>query len=367
MDAYRVFWGETHDNTYQFAQQRPPIDAVMEEAAKHLDFYAAAYYTACAEAFEEGGHPVESDAEQPLILEGWKPAERLEREGGEVQEACRAHNSPGEFVTFPGYEWQGDGSDGDHNVFHRTEEAPIVRVDRLAQLYQRLRGLDVEALAIPHHTAYRAGVRGREWTVFDEALSPFTEIFSVHGCSETDEEWVGLRRNNHMGPGVGGGTWQDALDRGLHLGAVCSTDMWGGMPGRFGDGRMACLAEELTRGALWGAFRARRVYGVTGDRILLDFTVDGAVMGSIIECGGRRRVHVRVRGSDALDRIELLRNARVVATHCHQGSWRMPRPGERCRYKLRVEAGWGPRPNEFDVPPRAWSGRLELDAGRFTG
>jgi hypothetical protein len=367
MSNYRIFWGETHDNTYQFPEQRPPIDTVMTEAAKHLDFYASAYYTACAEAFEEGGHPFESDAEQSLILEGWKPRERLAREWAEVQEACRTHNCPGEFVTFPGYEWQGDGSDGDHNVYHRAEGAPIIHVDRLAQLYERLRKLDVEALAIPHHTAYRAGVRGRDWSVIDESLSPFSEIYSVHGCSETDEELIGLRQNNHMGPGVGGGTWQDALDRGLHLGAICSTDMWGGMPGRFGDGRMACLAEELTHDSLWEAFRARRVYGVTGDRILLEFTVNGHPMGSIIACDGPRRISVRVSGSDALDRIELLRNGRVIATHCHQGTWRMPKGDERCRFKLRVEAGWGPRPNEIDVPPRQWTGRLELDGGRFTG
>jgi len=245
---YRIFWGETHDNTYQFPDTAVPIESSFARAASHLDFYEAAYYTACADAFQPGGHLAESTRPHKLVLEGWKPRARLDREWAELNRVCAAANEPGRFVTFPGYEWQGDGSSGDHNVFARTEGLPIFRVEHLDELYECLRARD--ALAIPHHTAYRPGVRGRDWRVFDARLSPFCEIYSGHGCSETDEEWVGLRVNTHMGPGVGGGTWQDALDRGYHIGAVCSTDNWGVMPGHYGCGRMACLARDLTRAGL---------------------------------------------------------------------------------------------------------------------
>ena len=57
MSEYRIFWGEAHDNTYQFGRQDPPFDQVCRLAAQHLDFYAVAYYTPCAEAFRPGGHP----------------------------------------------------------------------------------------------------------------------------------------------------------------------------------------------------------------------------------------------------------------------------------------------------------------------
>jgi hypothetical protein len=363
LGEFRIFWGETHDNTYTTPQQSPSMDEVCRLAAQHLDFYATAYYTACADAFRPGGHAFQSSEKQDLILEGWKESARLASEWAEVQEATRSHNDPGCFVTFPGYEWQGDGSSGDHNVYHLTEGADILRVDTLPELYSALRGR--QALAIPHHTAYRPGRRGRDWSVFDEELSPFAEIYSVHGCSETDEEWMGLRRNTHMGPGMSGGTWQDALDRSLHLGAICSTDGWGAMPGQHGYGIAACLARELTRDSLWEAFCARRVYGVTGDRIELDLTVNGAPMGSVTESRGARQIRVAVRGSDALDRIELIRNGRVLHTHCHQGTWSPPGPGERGRFKLRIEAGWGPRANELDVPDRAWQGELSVEGGRI--
>ena len=189
----------------------------------------------------------------------------------------------------------------------------------------------------------------------------------MHGCSETDEEWIGLRHNPHMGPGVGGSTWQDALNMGLHLGAVCSTDNWTMMPGHWGQGLMAVLAQELTRDSLWDAFRNRRVYGVTGDRIELDFTCNGAPMGSILPAAAERRLAVSVRGADAIDRIELLRGDRVIATHNHQGAWRMPQPGERTRWTLRVEIGWGPRTGELPIPEILWLCSLTVDGGRMIG
>ena len=365
MAEFTTYWGETHENTFQYDRQEPPLDVTVRAASDYLDFYSAAYYTSYSDSFSPGGHVFEKPGRQKLAVEEWKPAERIEREWAIVQEVTRQLNADGRFVTFPGYEWQGDGRDGDHNVIGRTEGLPVFRVNRLEELYAALRGR--QALAIPHHTAYRRGVRGHDWDLYDEVLSPFSEIYSVHGCSETDEELIGLRINASMGPGVAGGTYQDGLNRGHHLGAVASTDGWGGMAGQYGRGLAAVLATDLTREAIWDAFTRRRVYAVTGDRIELDFTVNGRPMGSIIGAAPKRAVRVRVRGSDAIDRIELLRNQRVIATHCHQGTWRMPAAGQVGGFKIRVEAGWGPRPGQLDGLQRQWSGRVELDGGRLVG
>jgi hypothetical protein len=365
MNEFQLFWGETHHNSYQFGEQDPPLDEICRQAAQHLDFYAMAYYTSCADAFRPGGHSAELGGQQALILEKWKDEARLKREWAEVEEASRQHNQPGAFITFPGYEWQGDGSWGDHNVYYRQEGFPVFRVQTIQELYNCLRGH--RAIAIPHHTGYRVGRRAPDWSHCDDRISPFMEVFSIHGCSETDEEWIGLRQNSHLGPGAAGGTYQDALDRGLHLGAMCSTDNWSNMPGHYGQGLMACSARELTRDSLWEAFLARRVYGVTGDRIQLGFTINGAPMGSILKASRQQEIRIDVRGSDALDRIEILRSGRVLATHCHQGTWDMPGPGVRSRLKLRLEVGWGPRPNEMQLPDRHWRGELSLSDGRFLG
>ena len=362
-----VYWGDTHDNVCQ----RPECPVTLEQnfayAREHLDFYAPALYVAdhttveAVDGTTHGGRPVS------IALELWKKPEQLAREWAAVEEQTRACYEPGSFVTFPGYEWQGDGCSGDHNVIFREEGGAVHRVMTLRELYDALRGQD--AVVIPHHTAYQLGARGKDWSVQDETLSPFVEVYSVHGCSETDEEWVGLRINTKMGPGHAGGTYQDALDRGLHVGAMCSTDGTGLFPGHYNWGLMACLAPELTRDALWDAFMQRRVYGVTGDRIQLAFHVNDAVMGSCISTDGPREISVSVTGSDALDRVEVLRNGRVVHTYCHQGTWRVPELGERCRFKLRVETGWGPFAREVGrLAPTEWPGTLTLpNTARFVG
>ncbi len=357
-----TYWGETHHNTHVGAEHDTDMDRVCASARAHLDFLSTAYYTPLLVPYRPEATPA---GLRGFRLERWKPAERIEREWAEVQEATRRANEDGAFVTFPGYEWHGDGTSGDHNVVYREEGPPVHRVQTLAELYDCLRGR--EAIASPHHTAYRVGLRGRDWSVHDDEISPFAEVYSVHGCSETDEELIGMRQNPHMGPGLAGGTYREALLRGLHLGAICSGDNFGSgmLSGTYGNGLAAVLAPELTRESLWKAFRARRVYGVSGDRIELRFTVDGEQMGGRVPADGPRRIRVDARGLDALDRIEILRGERVIATHCHQGTWEFPRPGRRGRFVLRLEAGWGPNEEEMKVTDREWRGELSLEDGRF--
>jgi len=377
---YTVFWGDTHHNTYQHYVQDPPLGDILRWASTYLDFYTGAYYTPAfvlapftgdPSTYGDsvgGGHLSElgslsAQEWRGVHLEGLKEPEAMAREWAEFQQVTAAWDRPGAFVAFPGYEWQGNGRWGDHNVIYRNEGQPIVAAETLPGLYAQLQTMG--ALAIPHHTAYYVGQRAPHWSACDDTISPFSEIFSIHGCSETDEEWIGLRHNSHMGPGGGGGTYQEALGSGLHLGAICSTDNWTNMPGHWGQGLMACLARDLTRASLWEAFRARRVYGVTGDRILLTFTCNGAPMGSILPPAAERQIEVRVRGSDAIDRIELLRDGSVIATHCHQGTWQVPE--RRTRFKLRIEAGWGPRLGDIPMPDQQWAGTLSVHGGRFVG
>jgi hypothetical protein len=139
------------------------------------------------------------------------------------------------------------------------------------------------------------------------------------------------------------------------------------MPGHWGHGLMAVLAQELTRDSLWEAFRNRRVYGVTGDRIELDFACNGMPMGSILSYTPERHLEVFVRGVDAIDRIELMRNDRVIATHNHQGTWQMPQSGQRTSWTLRIEIGWGPRTVELPVPDVRWLCSLNVENGKMTG
>ena len=369
MPQYKLFWGDSHTNLHlggslgrsgegdlPHGEAGSNLVECLAKSAEHarkvLDFWPMAYY------------PYTYVWDKGLRAERWRAQDEVDTAWAAVCDLSEDRTSAGEFVVFPGYEWQGDGRCGDHNVFFYEGHPPIFRSRALPELYSEIRRLNVRAMAIPHHTAYLVGVRGKDWRVHDQDISPFAEIYSKHGCSESDEELIGLRENRHMGPGVSGGTITDALDRGLKIGIIASNDSLYGVGGVHGWGLMGCYAETLTRRSMWEAFHSRRLYGVTGDRIELDFTVEGAVMGSEIKHRRAARTVARVRGCDALDRIELLRNNRVIATHCHNGSWRIPTGNERGSFKLRVEVGWGARPEDIpDLPERDWRCAIQLSSG----
>jgi len=350
VDQYKLFWGDSHANLH--SRHINSLDVTASHAKDVLDFLPMAYY------------PFEKHDRNGFIVEDYRSDSQLQQDWQAICKFAAEHNSPGEFVVFPGYEWQGDGSSGDHNVFFLHDNPPLIFCDTLGELYDQIRKRKLDAYAIPHHTAYKVGIRAKDWAVHDEKLSPFAEIFSSHGCSESDEEWIGLRRNPHMGPGVSGGTIEDGLARGHKFGIIASNDGHDGLPGHHGWGLMACYAKQLTREALWEAFGRRRVYGVTGDRIELRFSVQDAFMGEQIDKKGAVRVLAEVRGCDALDRIELIRNNRVIATHCHNGTWDVPTGSQRIRCKLRIEAGWGGRSDLLPMfQPRDWACRIDVPDG----
>lgn len=361
MSEYKVYWGDLHTHHNHDHEQMPPPDELAAAAEKlilsgreNIDFFAVLLYP--FKRYVRNGLAIESVYNTPDFLAAWRQLGKL----------VKKHHEPGKCVLFAGYEWHGDRTKyGDHNVIYRTNDGELLDCHALVELYDSLRFGD--ALAIPHHTAYyNQGGRGKDWDIFDETLSPVMEVFSRHGCSEGAQSGGGLVRNQSMGPDVAGGSYQDALARGLKVGVIGSNDGFG-LPGRWGAGRAAVLARELTRDAIFEALSARRCYAVTGDRILLDVRINDQPMGSTVQAGSEIDVDVDVTCSDALDRIELIHNNVAADTYCHSGKWEAA-AYEEGRFKVRIEAGWGPGAHYgFDVDDQQWDLRLELDGGQILG
>jgi len=164
-------------------------------------------------------------------------------------------------------------------------------------------------LVIPHHPGYPVGVCGKNWRFHDERLSPFAEMYSVHGSSETPE---GIRplltTGSWMGPGGAKGCVQAGLAAGHKLGIIASSDSHGDHPGAYDIGLLAAYATDLSRRSLWQAFHNRQVYGVTGDRIFLNFSINGCPMGSTAPASRKRMLCVSAVAWDKIDRVEIIKN-----------------------------------------------------------
>lgn len=279
------------------------------------------------------------------------------REGGwdRYVEVMKQWDDPLHFLTFLSYECHSMAS-GDHVVLCRDFGTPLVDCTSVQDLKYRLKGH--RCYVTPHHMGYMLGFRGYNWSEFkdDDPQTPFVEMYSRHGLAESD---MGDYDYLHdMGPRTYEGSVQYGLELGHRFGLMCSTDQHAGYPGSYGDGRVMVLADKLDKDLIWSQMGARHLYGVTGDRIKLDFSINGATMGDVIS-GGRREISVAVEGQNFIDYVDIIKNARCLARL--NGPFTAPVADKgTVRAKVRIDFGWN-REEEYVH----WSGRLKLSSGRI--
>ena len=348
MHSYQLYWGELH----RHLEDLEDADMIVAEAALNCDFYLVLYYPFTA-GYQKGLH-IEAVGAQPEHAEEFEIIRRV----------TKKYNQPGKFVTFLGYEWHGDRTAyGDHNVLYLGDDDPLDPAASLEQLYENLRKR--HGLAIPHHTGYAVGNRGKDWRVFDEQISPVMEIFSLHGSSEGCDTPLPMSHYN-MGPRVTGGCYLDALKAGCHVGCIAASESTG-LPCSWAiGGNAAVWAEELTRQGIVAALRSRRTYAVTSDRIAVQFFGNGQPMGSIIPAKGPTELTYDITGCSAIDRVEVIRNGRVFDSYSHALHHDPPREGQAFRFKVRIECGWGPTAEKgFQPVADTYDNHVRIKGGRL--
>ena len=324
---YRVFWGDLHGQT------RETVGTGTIE-----DYFAYARDVSAVDACAHSGNDLQITAEVYQQL----------RENSE-----RFHE-PGRFITFHGYEWSGNTpAGGDHNVYYR-DDGPIRRSSHtevddksdidtdcypIDRLYAANAGRD-DVLITPHIGGRRANL-----DYHDPSLEPAIELASQWGRFE----WFA----------------RDALERGLKVGFIGGSDDHSGRPGWSAatlahhgvrGGLTAYLATELTRDAIWDALRSRRVYGTSGERILLDVSVNGQPMGADFTTSEKPIVKVQVHGTSPLDTIELRRGLDTVHTLSLMPD---PDPDEPWRIRL----AWRGARNRDRSRALDWTGSARLSGG----
>jgi len=151
----------------------------------------------------------------------------------------------------------------------------------------------------------------RPWyETWDPRYERFAEIYSEHGMSE----YMGNPRMLAGGDVQEGYFVQDGLKSGRRFGIIGSSDTHDSRPGRgsnslrYRGGLVAFLAKDLTREAIWDAFWNRRVYAATTDRIYIDFSIDGHLMGEEYTATGKPRISYVVHGCDDKLDVYLIKN-----------------------------------------------------------
>lgn len=342
MGDYKILWTDMHSNLHH--EHIKELPAWLEQMKKTMDFWPIAYYP-YAMRTHKSGLPVEDQYELEEIENDWEYIRKITKEANAVG-----------FPMFMGYEWQGAGLDGDHNVFFKDNEQDMAYPLRYEELKKHFQGKD--AIAIPHHLAYQLGHRGKNWETHDDRFSPFVEIYSSHGSSENDETPIEMKRHVHMGPRTGRTCVERGWEKGNQFGVIASGDNHS-CPGVYGFGYCAVLSKSDSKEDIWDALTNRRVYGVSKERMWLDYTIDGSAMGSVVARNKEAQLFIDIVGADAIDRIEIIHDNVVSEMIPHTSTWEKKKLEGRIRFKFQLELGWGPDRRIFpDIESRCWKGSL---------
>jgi hypothetical protein len=113
---------------------------------------------------------------------------------------------------------------------------------------------------------------------------------------------------------------RDALAKGYKLGIIGSGDTHDGHPGQRSvrapvTGIVGVYCEELTRDSVWEALKRRQVYATSGPKIILNFRVGDAPMGSeVVWPSSKGPVPIALRAvcCDIIETVEIIRNGEVL-------------------------------------------------------
>lgn len=343
---YKRLWSCMHDNPHH--DQINQLETWYRHMKDMYDFWAIAYYPFGM-----------IDTGKGLSIEGLFEKEVIDEDFEEVRRVAKLADEEN-YPMFMGYEWQGNGMDGDHNVFFLKNDQSMFHPLTYRKLYEIYK--DVDCMAIPHHIAYHLNDRGKNWATHIEKFSPFAEIYSSHGCSESDLNAMDMKTHIHMGPRVENTSYEQGLNNKIKIGCICSGDNHV-YPGQYDNGTMCVLAVDNSKEAIWDGLKKSRVYGVTKGRMDIDFTIDGFVMGSKINKNKNSLLKVSITGDSAIDRIEVLKDNIVDFVYIHQGKWERTDSSQFKTFKIFFEFGWGPDMRIFpDIYKKEWDFKLSTEA-----
>ncbi len=307
--GYTAGWGDGVDSYYAYARDVAGLDyaALSEEMPSQTD---AADWKAGGIYAHRYGRQMDAATLRRVVSEG----------------AARNHR-PGEFITILGC-LGSTAAAGSHGVY--TAKGGVEALTRLvprsgpAFPFELQAALSAAEPLIIHHTnaaylPYSTLVQGR--TRAGKLISPALECHSERGMA--------FPGPGPLDPLIGGVRSPVAkpmfrvIGRGLRFGLIGDSGTLTGWPGRrwasglsprnrFVQGLTAVRPSSFSREGIIEAYRERDVYATTGERIALDFTINGVGMGRTVFTDGPAVAKVVVSGTADVREISLFSGERVL-------------------------------------------------------
>lgn len=330
-----IYWGDIHGHTY--------FGDGLEDPAL---FYEYARDVECLDFCAVTEHDTWLDQKK------WKY----------IKKVNQRFYKPGKFVTFLAFEWSSAQfwDLGKHIYGHKCIYYPNKHGDfysHLDEKYSTPQKLwkalsQKESITVAHHPAYaenKDSIWGTDWNHHVDGMEPLVEIYSKHGLSEIfGNPWPLFSQDPER-------FVQSALARGYKLGFTGGTDTHISRPAsnmpefrkgiRYPKGGItAVYATKLHRKSIYEALKNRRCYATTGERIVIEFSINEYPMGSIITLPKGECVNIAftIIGTDRLAKVELIKNHEVILTKFPLGDYisgeyiDKPQANKYCYYYSRI-------------------------------
>jgi hypothetical protein len=250
-------------------------------------------------------------------------------------ENAEKYDNAEDFITLLGYEglaYENGAIAGHINIYYpgsKGELFPRPELNDIVPLCNKY-----GAFAIPHHTMYggpffdQMGLKMEHMDpdVFTDEIMPVAEIYSTHGCSETEgceRSVIGYKAERSVNA---------ALQKGFRWGFIGGSDNHESLLGsnfrvdkvprtinnehmQFRHGLTAAYVGEFSRDGIFSSIKARSVYATTGERMLVAFSVNDMPMGSSAKLDSRDEgicILAEISGTAPLEKIEIVRNGEII-------------------------------------------------------
>lgn len=349
---FKTYFGDLH-NHCAISYAHGSLEDALKNAREQLDFVSIT------------GHAHWPDMPDPdpriqYIIDFHEEGfAKLKQNWQQYLETVKDFTEDGSFIAYPGFEIHFN-SVGDRTIVYKGDSGDILYADSIEDLENRLANLRADGqdtMSFPHHIAYRKGTRGIDWDSFNPDFAPALELLSMHGCSES---------NNSPRPflhSMGGSDWESTAQYGLQQGHIFgflgNTDHHSAHPGSYGHGVTGVWAENLSRESIWNAIYARRTFALTGDRMQLKYSLNGAAMGSQISPTNTRSIEIDLAAGGAIDYVDIVKNNTLVKRFSQTDIPQATSDGP-LHTLLYVELGWGERNKAVE-----WNAQVELESGEI--
>ena len=307
--TFQRYFGQLHSHT-QYSDGAGSLESALDYVKKlpdsaNVDFVA---FTDHSNYFDKSGAANPEGA----LYDMTKATEYSQQTWKSYKDAVAAFNAEnaGSMVAIAGFEMTWSGGPGHINTFNtpgivsRNNTTKDAGLQAYYKLLSQTEGVDSISQFNHPGTTFGNFIDFGYWDAVVDTRMYMVEVGNGEG---------------QIGAGGYYPSYEQyimALDKGWHVAPTNNQDNHKGRWGNANDARDVILTDDFSESGIYAALRARRMYATEDKNLELDYTVNGNMMGSIIDVPEKLNFEISFNDPDRTDsiaKVELVVNSGKVA------------------------------------------------------